>query len=434
MNTALIGKQGAFAVKARVALLMRERSAGLAARLSSSGHDVVELGGWTALAEAGQASPIDLVLYETEFGHDMPRGLSIPAVQVSDGPGAKARTSLGSVPATAVEAASEPLLAMAVELSHLLRRTRDLESLLDGVRSGAAFAGRSPVMRRLQGVLSRAADTDSTVLVEGPQGSGKSLVARIIHCKSRRSDRSLVVVDCAACDAESLARTIDAARGTTLLLPHIDRLPGPAQSVLVRHLKERTNSQASGQPRLIATTSAHLPELVARGAFREDLYYRLHGFPIVLPALREHTEDIVEIAETILNSGVGSTEKACKGFTPAARSLLETMPWPGNVAQLEATVRRAQVLAAGSAIDREHLLVPAVAVPHHAVGTAAACVDRSDEALGEDSIRPFDEEEQMVLSRALRATKGNVRRAAQLLGIGRATLYRKIQQYRLRLQ
>ncbi|MEO6596584.1 MAG: sigma 54-interacting transcriptional regulator [Planctomycetota bacterium] len=435
MNTALIGKLGAFAVKARVALVLAEHGGGLAVRLASTGHEVFEFTEWSGLTATGPA-PIDLVLYGAEFANDMPRGLSIPALQLSDDASGKARTSLGSASAASIEAAMEPLLGIAVELSHLLRRSRDLESLLEGVRSGSALVGRSPVMRRLQGVLSRAADTEATVLVEGPQGSGKSLAARIIHCKSRRSDRSLHLVECASCDTESLTRAIESARGTTLLLPHVDRLPAPAQSALVRHLKERTTSQQQGLPRLIATTSAHLPELVARGVFREDLYYRLHGFPIVMPSLREHPEDILEIAEAILNGGIGSPENARKGFTAGACTLLESMPWPGNVAQLEATVRRAQALAAGSLIDREHLLAPVPGMPQQAaVATGvAARVEHPDEVLSEHSIRPFEQEEQLVLSRALRATKGNVRRAAQLLGIGRATLYRKIQQYRLRLQ
>ncbi|MFM1872617.1 MAG: hypothetical protein RL398_2039, partial [Planctomycetota bacterium] len=121
----------------------------------------------------------------------------------------------------------------------------------------------------------------------------------------------------------------------------------------------------------------------------------------------------------------------------AAVNLLVSMNWPGNVAQLEAVVRRAAALAAGSVIDREHLLSQAqpVVTPSAAAPTSQASRETPEDGeLTEASIRPFEEEEQELLSRALRATKGNVRRAAQLLGIGRATLYRKIQQYRLRLQ
>jgi DNA-binding NtrC family response regulator len=116
--------------------------------------------------------------------------------------------------------------------------------------------------------------------------------------------------------------------------------------------------------------------------------------------------------------------------------LLESMQWPGNVAQLEATIRRGQMLAGGAPIDRDQLMAPASsgAAPTAAPAASATGNAKADEVeLTEDCIRPFEDEEKFLLGRALQATKGNVRRAAQLLGIGRATLYRKIQQYHLRL-
>jgi DNA-binding NtrC family response regulator len=157
---------------------------------------------------------------------------------------------------------------------------------------------------------------------------------------------------------------------------------------------------------------------------------------MVMPALREHLDDVREIAETILQLASAQSGKPCRGLTPAAIGLLEGMNWPGNVAQLEAVVRRAHALAAGDVIDRQHI---AVATPEpRPTGCQPEATSRvapgAEREITEDEIRPFEEEEQLLLSRALRATKGNVRRAAQLLGIGRATLYRKIQQYRLRLQ
>lgn len=228
-----------------------------------------------------------------------------------------------------------------------------------------------------------------------------------------------------------MMRAIESARSTTLVLEDVEKLPLAAQASLVRHLKERNPKLSS--PRLIVTTAGHLPELVAKGAFREDLLYRLHAFPIVVPALRERTEDIATIAAHVLQTATQAQGAGSTTFTPSALMLLESMTWPGNVSQLESTVWRARVLAGGGPIEREHLIhVPTAA------NQAAAPRGRDEKAdageLNEEAIRPFEEEEQELLSRALRATKGNVRRAAQLLGIGRATLYRKIQQYRLRLQ
>ncbi len=438
MTTALISSQVGVEVKARVALISKSSMKDdVAASVARSGHEVVEFDDWSAFVDAAVESTMDLILFDGEQAVGLPEHLSVPSVQFGERASNTPASSLGCLPAAAFEAAIVPLLRIANELRGTMARCRELENLVEGVRNGSALVGRSVVMRRLHTALSRAADTDATVLIEGPRGAGKSLAARVVHCKSRRSDRTLEIIECGQQDADSLARAWASAQGTTMVLEDIDRLPPAAQSVLVRHLKERSTSHPGSAPRLISTTAAHLPELVARGTFREDLYYRLHAFPIVVPALRERPEDVLMIAAAILDAAALPSGRPHAGFTPSALVLLESMSWPGNVAQLESTVRRAQVLAGGSAVDRDHLLAAPPQVPMPAAGTGGSTTRRSEDgeaSIDEDSIRPFDEEEQTILSRALRATKGNVRRAAQLLGIGRATLYRKIQQYKLRLQ
>lgn len=438
MTTALIGNQGNVEMKARVALISKSGIKGnVAASVARSGHEVVEFEDWSAFVDAAVESTMDLILFDDEQAVGLPGDLSVPTVQVGDRASSSSQSSLGCLPAAAFDAAIEPLLRIANELRGTMARCRELEHLVEGVRTGSALVGRSAVMRRLHTSLSRAADTDASVLIEGPRGAGKSLCARIVHCKSRRSVRRLEIVACGQQDGESLTKALEGARNTTLVLEDVDRLPAPAQSVLVRHLKERNAAQLGTAPRLISTTAAHLPELVAKGAFREDLYYRLHACPIVVPSLRERTDDITTIAQAILDAAVLSSGKTHHGFTPASLTLLESLPWPGNVAQLESTVRRAHVLTGGSAIDRDHLLAAPPTPSIVAAGATTGSARRGEDAeatVDEDSIRPFDQEEQAILSRALRATKGNVRRAAQLLGIGRATLYRKIQQYKLRLQ
>lgn len=288
-------------------------------------------------------------------------------------------------------------------------------------------------MRRLQGAISRAADCDATVLVEGPRGAGKSLAARMIHLKSRRAVQAAIVHDCGALSPEQLGRSLASGARTTVILEDVDRLPANTQATLVKHLKERSTSCAPTLVRLIATTAAHIPELVARGSFREDLFYRLHAFPIVVPGLQERTDDINLLADAILDAGVPASGRSHQGLTPAARVLLESMSYPNNVAQLEAIVRRGLVLANGGPIDREHLVASSPATPGAAPPRVDEQAPQDCPELTEDAIRPFEEEEKLLLGRALQATRGNVRRAAQLLGIGRATLYRKIQQYRLRL-
>jgi len=434
MTTALIGKVGATAVTARVALVTRRGTPNWATCILRGGHEFHEFADWSSLAAACDQA-LDLVFFDDEMATTLPQDLEVPAVLVTDRPEAATRGTYGAVASTSIESAVEPLLALAADLHAAVSRTRALESIAEGVRSGNALVGRSPVMRRLQGTISRAADCDATVLIEGPPGSGKSLAARIVHCKSRRSPSPVRTVDCATLDADRTSAALLAARGTTLVFEDVDRLPAAAQSVLVRHLKERSAAR-NDQPRIIATTAAHLPELVARGAFREDLYYRLHAFPMVMPALRERCEDVAAIAEAVLATGAAPSGRTAPCLTPAAIAQLEATSWPGNVAQLEAVVRRAQAMAGGAPIDREHLVVQTTVAAGVSPTQASANRDGHDpdEQVTEDSIRPFEEEEQHMLTRALRATRGNVRRAAQLLRIGRATLYRKIQQYKLRLQ
>ncbi|MBL8752572.1 MAG: sigma-54-dependent Fis family transcriptional regulator [Planctomycetes bacterium] len=326
----------------------------------------------------------------------------------------------------------DALLVLASALGQSLSRQRELDRIVAGLHSGTAMVGRSPVMRRLSSAISRAADSDATVLIEGPTGAGKSLAARMIHCKSRRGNKPILVVECATATADSLTKSLTEGKGTTLVLENIEHLPAQAQSVLVRSLKERSPAPANPAARIVATTAAHLPELVARGAFREDLFYRLHAMPIVVPALKERTDDIQLLAQSIADSATSTSGRSGQ-LTPAALMLLEAMTWPGNVAQLEATVRRALLQAGGGPVEREHIQPQNQASPAAAVRPGPQA-NNATEDLTEESILPFEEEEQRMFSRALRATKGNVRRAAQLLGIGRATLYRKIQQYRLSLQ
>lgn len=428
MTTALIGKQIAVANKARVAFVAGAANPALDSLFGRLAHELRTFGSWDELQRASGEAPFDLVLCDEDQARSCPQ-LEGPCVIVTES--GQAIGGFSTIGNAAIGAALPAMVEIALALAAARTRIRDMQRLVDGLNSGAALVGNTPVMRRLQGTLSRAADCDVTTLIEGPAGSGKSLAARIIHCKSRRGGVPIAVADAVDLNPENLARVIEASRNTTLVIEDVDELPAASQSALVRHLKERNTKQQA--PRIIVTTSAHLPEMVAKGGFREDLLYRLHAFPIVVPSLRERVDDIAGLAEHILQANAQAQGASSVALTPSAIMLLESMSWPGNVSQLEATVQRARLAAGGCAIDREHLL-PVLTPVNAVAGTTATREDAPAADLTEDSIRPFEEEEQNLLTRALRATKGNVRRAAQLLGIGRATLYRKIQQYRLRLQ
>jgi len=429
MTTGLIGIPGTVAMRARIAVVGQQNARELADLLQFGGHDHGCFPRWSEFAAAcEEGAAWDFVFYDDSVADSVPEGIDVPGLLISE--------QESKVGFAAIAETLEPLASLAVQLRSEQLRSRDYEQFVEGITTGEVLAGRCPVMRRLQSTISRAAGSEATVLIEGPPGSGKSLAACMIHCRSRRSGKPMRTLDCAEAEAQTVSDLLATASETTVVFEDIDRLPAQAQSVLVKHLKERSGPRGVAAPRIVATTSAYLPELIARGVVREDLYYRLNAFPMVMPALREHMEDLTEIAETILHLICAQSGRASSGFTPLALVLLESMQWPGNVTQLEAVVKRAHVLAAGGPIDREHVVASSAETKTMtgAQPTAPANDRDLDREVSEDEIRSFEEEEQYLLSRALRATKGNVRRAAQLLGIGRATLYRKIQQYNLRLQ
>lgn len=414
---------------ARILLALgADHAAALQEPLEQAGHQIV-----TGDACDEESPAPDLVLAELAQVEEW-AGRQTSVLAIAAGTTATPAGCVGVLSWPLDHTALQVVAALAVRLRQAEQRAQELEQVVGGMRDGSAIVGRSPVMRRLAEALRRAADNDATLLIEGPAGSGKSLAARVVHCKSRRGTRPAVVVECDGVDGDGLQEVLAGAAGTTVLLENVERLPAAAQSVLVRFLKERPRPGTERErPRLIATTSAHLPELVAKGSFREDVYYRLNAFPLRMPALRERVEDIGLLANAFLQGAVPPGTPPAAGFTAAALILLESMPWPGNVGQLEGVIRRAHVLASGGPVDRAHLLGPTTGLAPAAEPKVTVETASDDDEVSEEQIRPFEEEEQILLGRALRATKGNVRRAAQLLGIGRATLYRKIQQYRLRL-
>jgi DNA-binding NtrC family response regulator len=329
-------------------------------------------------------------------------------------------------------------VGVAARAGRLERENRRLLRRLQELQGTGVLVGCSPPLRRLTSVLSRAAEGEATLLVEGRPGSGKTLAAQLVHAGSRRSNRPLTVVLGEATTQEALEASLREGERGTLLIEDVDALCPAAQARLVRHLKERNpgSGMASSGPdvRLIAATSARLPELVARGKFREDLFYRLNVFPVVVPSLQERRDDIALLATHFLKLSAENSGLAAKGFTAAAMILLETHPWPGNIAQLQNAIFRAHAIAGGGPIDRAHLLGPMTGITAEAVApTTLPEGDADDETVREEDVLPLETEEKRSLARALKATKGNVRRAAQLLRIGRATLYRKIQVYKLKL-
>jgi DNA-binding NtrC family response regulator len=321
--------------------------------------------------------------------------------------------------------------AMSLELREL-RRQRDESAL-------AGMVGSSAPVRELAALVRRVADTTTTVLVSGPSGSGKELVARALHQESRRRDAPFVAVDCAAIPAALLEAELfgakkgaytdarfdrpgmfQAAHGGTLFLDEIGELPLEMQAKLLRALQERevrpvgAHSVEPIDVRVVAATNRDLRAALLDKTFREDLFYRLAVIEVAVPPLRERPTDIVPLAEHFLRRAAARNGLGVSGLSTAATKLLVGYHWPGNVRELQSAIERAVALCDGQRIGADDL--PAAlrggGAPREWLESAAErgmTLPELDRAYA-----------RMVLSRA----GGNKVRAAQQLGIDRRTLQR----------
>jgi two-component system response regulator AtoC len=350
------------------------------------------------------------------------------------------------------------------ELILLLRKAeererlyRENQSLARQVRSGgdepegtfAELVARSPQMLELFRTVRKIAEFKTTVLIDGESGTGKELVARAIHSNSPRARAAFIAVNCGAIPANLLESELfghrkgaftDASRdrkglfeeasGGTLFLDEIGELPLNLQVKLLRVLQEGEirrlgdSQDTKVDVRVVAATARDLADEVRRGAFREDLYYRLNVFALHLPALRDRREDIPLLVEHFLTRMNARMGLAISGFTTEAMRILAARDWPGNVRELENTVERAVVLAEGPEIDVDCLPERLrIAGP----GTIAAQAGTDD---GDLSIkRASRRSEETLIRRALERTKGNRTRAAELLEISHRALLYKIREY-----
>ena len=317
------------------------------------------------------------------------------------------------------------------------------------------IVGASAPMRRVYEQILLAAGTDATVLLRGETGVGKGLFARAIHANCKRKDEPLVTLDCTTLPsalAESelfghergaytgadrrVVGKVEMAIGGTLFLDEIGDLPLPAQAKLLRFLQERAFERVGGRQtlhadvRIIAATHRDLEQLVARGDFRHDLFYRIRVVEIALPSLRERGKDEVEsLSRHFLEIYTRRHGRPPLRFTPAAMTALVRHAWPCNVRELEHAVERAVVLVTGDAIEAEHLGLPSSASTATTEGsTAGGATSETDGAADAISIPlglSLDEATRRYIEATLGALGGNRTRAAALLGMGRNTLKRK---------
>lgn len=304
----------------------------------------------------------------------------------------------------------------------------------------AGMTGRAPVMRALFERIHRVAPAESTVLITGETGTGKELVARGVHAQSARRAGPFLAVNCAALAegileselfghvrgaftgaARDRAGVFEAASGGTLFLDEIAATSPGLQARLLRALQEREVTRVGATApttvdvRVIAATNRDLRELVREGSFREDLYYRLDVFPLAVPALRDRASDIPLLVEHALRL-LRERLPDAKGLScsPLAMRLLRQYQWPGNVRQLMAVMENAAISADGRRIEAQHLT--------DEVRGAEATSGRYKATGPED-------DERAAIEAALSQAGGTLSRAAELLGMGRTTLWRKMRAY-----
>jgi len=338
-------------------------------------------------------------------------------------------------------------VAKALEHHRLVRRTEQLSAQLEERFGFEAVIGQSEAMRRVVQACRLIAPTNATVLIEGESGTGKELVAKAIHNNSPRRSHNFVALNCAALSEGILESELfghekgaftgaissrkgrfEHADGGTLFLDEVGDMPTATQIKLLRVIENReivrvgSNEPRRVDVRLLSATNQRLEDLVKRGKFREDLYFRLKVMRVTLAPLRDRREDIPLLVEHYLRRLAAEHSKPITGITPEAERILDAYAWPGNVRELINTLETMVVLAPGPVLGAQD--IPPEIRP-------------SAESPRPTDLRPgmsLEQAERLLIERTLEWSRGNRHLAAETLGIGQRTLYRKIKQYGLARQ
>ncbi len=310
---------------------------------------------------------------------------------------------------------------------------------------GMEFIAVSPAMREVLQQVQLVRDSGVAVMVTGEPGSGKEKVARTIHHTGIRCREPFVHVDCSELPADVLGTVLfgerdegrfELAGGGTLFLDGIDTLPLDLQQRLLEVLERATITRDGGKQivpvraRLVAATNRALRELVEADEFRKDLFCRLNVFPIGLPSLRERREDIAKLAQHFLEHHQHERTPPVQAIEERAMAALKAYGWPQNVRELETVV-----LGGVLACDNDRVIrlenLPAEIRALAPASTTSRPAPLPTPQVEDDTIVPLAELERRAIAHALRVTGGNVTRAARALGIGRATMYRKLDRFKL---
>ncbi len=338
------------------------------------------------------------------------------------------------------------LVQKALENKRLLAENSLLREELSHNLGFSDIIGTNDKMKEVSRLISKVANSDTSVLITGESGVGKELFARAVHSLSPRRDKPYVTINCAAIPRELLenelfgsergaftgavARKIgkfEIAESGTIFLDEIGDMELPLQAKLLRALQERTIERLGGSKpinvnvRVVAATNADLTDLILKKQFREDLYYRLSVFPIKIPALRERLDDIPALSDYFLEKYCRDMNKAAKSFSKDAMGLLGKYHWPGNVRELQNTIERAVILADGRKISPDHLAIR--------LQRTEEIQMREGAGLKEIAAHAQMVTERGAIIRVLKQVRGNKRKCAKALKIDYTTLFDKIKKY-----
>jgi DNA-binding NtrC family response regulator len=335
------------------------------------------------------------------------------------------------------------------ETQALREKAEQLEKRLELAETRLAPVFKSKVMQEMQELIGAMAPSDANVLITGESGVGKEVVANVIHSKSRRAGKPLVKLNCAAFPQTMIESElfgyvkgaftgamndfpgmIAEARGGTLFLDEISEMPADLQTRFLRVLQEReyrslgSTRMLKADFRVITATNRPIAQALAENRLRSDLYYRINTFQIEVPPLRERKEDIPPLVNTFVQRFAEQLGKAEPTIAPEAFQKLLDYSWPGNVRELQNAIEYAVVLARNDIIGIKEL--PAEIQLPPALQTTPAPVRRS-------GVASLDDMERETILQALTQTHGNKKKAAELLGIQRPTLYNKLKRYAIEI-
>ncbi len=333
----------------------------------------------------------------------------------------------------------------AVKHGVLTREVQRLQRAVDESRRFDELLGASPAMKDVYDLLERVAESESTVLVSGESGTGKELVARALHRRSKRASGPFVAINCAAMpehllESELFGHTKGAftdartarpglfvqAKGGTIFLDEIGDMPLGLQPKLLRALQERSVRPVGGDHetpidvRVVAASNRDLETAIEERKFREDLYYRINVIHVELPPLRARGADVLLLAQHYLEHFAAQSQKDVRSLDPEAAERLSAYAWPGNVRELANCMERAVALTRNESISVADL--PEKIRNYRTSHVLVAATDPSE-------LVPLEEVEKRYILRVLEAVGGNKTLAAQVLGLDRKTLYRKLDRY-----